>query len=170
LLRQLIEAEGLSTQVELAGAVFQEDLSRYLAQALIFVLPCVVARDGDRDGIPNALIEAMAMEIPTVSTQVSGIPELVQPEQTGLLVPPGDPAALADALARLLDDADLRVKLGRAGRARVVESFEIEKNTQELVRIFQAALNLPSAPGPQPHPLAQSSALAEALAQEKPAQ
>jgi glycosyltransferase involved in cell wall biosynthesis len=139
-LRQMIHAAGLADCVQLAGPVFQEQLAPYLAKAQVFVLPCVVARDGDRDGIPVSLMEAMAMELPAVSTQVSGIPELIAHEQTGLLVPPRDADALAEALARLLDDPALRRQLGQAARARVMEAFDLETNARMLLNLFQAAL------------------------------
>jgi len=86
------------------------------------------------------------MKIPVVTTRLSGIPELVEHERTGLLVPPGDAPALADALARLLTDSALRARLGRAGRAKVVAEFEIDKNAQALLHIFRAELQPGAAP------------------------
>jgi colanic acid/amylovoran biosynthesis glycosyltransferase len=139
-LQRQIDAAGLAGRVRLAGPVFQEDLNRHLAAAQIFALPCVVAADGDMDGIPNSLMEAMAMEIPVVSTTLTGIPELVVHEQTGLLAPPRDAAALADALARLLDDPDLRACLGKTGRAKVVAEYELDKNARALQQIFASML------------------------------
>ena len=144
-LQRMIDAAGLAERVRLAGPVFQEDLNRHLAAAQIFALPCVVAADGDMDGIPNSLMEAMAMELPVVSTTVTGIPELVVNEQTGLLVPPQDAAALAGALARLLDDPGLRACLGRTGRVKVVAEFEIDKNARMLQQIFASVLAPPAA-------------------------
>ena len=126
--------------VRLVGKVFQEELLDYLAQADIFCLPCVVASDGDMDGIPNTLMEAMAVEIPTVSTTVSGIPELIQDGTTGLLVPPGDPVSLANALATLLDHGDLRLRLGKAGRDHVAKEFEIGRNVDRLMDVFASYL------------------------------
>jgi glycosyltransferase involved in cell wall biosynthesis len=137
LLRGLIQSGNLTGRVTLAGRVYQEHLREYFNRAAVFVLPCIQAGDGDMDGIPNTLIEAMAMEVPVISTTVSGIPELVEDGRTGLLVPPRDPDALADALARLLDDAGLRQRLGMAGRERVVAEYESGKNAAELLRIFE---------------------------------
>ena len=140
LLRQMIEENDLSGYVSLEGVVFQEDLRDHLGKADVFALPCVVASNQDMDGIPNTLMEAMAMEIPTISTTVSGIPELVEDRKTGLLVPPRDEVSLADAIATLIKDEELRSALGKAGRAKVVEEFEIEKNTNRLLGIFQSYL------------------------------
>jgi glycosyltransferase involved in cell wall biosynthesis len=140
LLRQMIEENNLSEYVKLVGVVFQEHLRDLFWKADIFVLPCVIAGDQDRDGIPNTLIEAMAMEIPTVSTTVSGIPELIEDGKTGLLAEPRDAESLARAIARLLDDPELRSTLAKAGRAKVIAEFETEKNAQALYRIFASYL------------------------------
>jgi glycosyltransferase involved in cell wall biosynthesis len=136
LLRQLIDDHQLSEHVQLLGRIFQEDLLDLLAQADVFCLPCVVAEDGDMDGIPNTLMEAMAMQIATVSTTVSGIPELIEDGKTGLLAPPRDAASLADAIARLIRDKELRSSLGRAARARIVDQFEIKSNVRRLAKLF----------------------------------
>jgi colanic acid/amylovoran biosynthesis glycosyltransferase len=140
LLKQMIAEHDLSDYVSLLGAVFQEHLRDYLGKADVFALPCVVGSDGDMDGIPNTLMEAMAMEIPTVSTTISGIPELIEDRKTGLLVPPQDEVSLAKAIATLLEDRELRSTLGKAGRAKVVEEFEIEKNANLLLGIFKSYL------------------------------
>lgn len=140
LLRQIIQENDLADYVELVGVVFQEHLKEYLDKADVFALPCIIASDQDRDGIPNTLMESMAMEIPTISTTVVGIPELIQDMKTGMLVPPHDETALAKAIATLLDDRELRRALGRAGRAIVSEEFEIKKNAGRLLNIFRAYL------------------------------
>jgi glycosyltransferase involved in cell wall biosynthesis len=82
----------------------------------------------------------MAMEIPTISTTVSGIPELIEDMKTGLLIPPNDEVSLANAIATLLENKELRSALGKAGRAKVVEEFEIEKNANALLSIFDSCL------------------------------
>jgi glycosyltransferase involved in cell wall biosynthesis len=137
LLKQMIEEFDLSKYVSLVGIVFQERLRDYFNQADMFVLPCIVASDQDRDGIPNTLIEAMAMEIPVISTYVSGIPELIEDRKTGLLVPPQDEVSLAKAIATLLEDKELKETLGKAGRNKVIQEFEIKKNTCRLLDIFR---------------------------------
>jgi glycosyltransferase involved in cell wall biosynthesis len=104
----------------------------------VFVLPCVEAQDGHRDITPNALIEAMAMKLPVVSTTITAIPEIVQDGVSGLLVPPRDSVALADAIARLIGDPHLRKELGERARRRVEERFDINKNIREYVDLFSS--------------------------------
>jgi glycosyltransferase involved in cell wall biosynthesis len=105
-------------------------------RASIFVLPCVVAADGDRDGLPNVLLEAMASGIPVVSTSVVGIPELIDSERDGLVVPPNNARALASALERLLVDPYLRDRLAQAARAKIEERFSIDRNVDRLLDLF----------------------------------
>lgn len=92
------------------------------------------------EGIPVVLMEAMAMEIPCVATFITGIPELIRDGLDGLLVAPSDVAALADAIGRLMDDTELRHRLGRAGRQRVVEHYNLEVNIPRLGEIFRRRL------------------------------
>jgi glycosyltransferase involved in cell wall biosynthesis len=135
-LQRQVHQAGLNGYLTLTGPLFQSEVQAHLRQAAIFALPCVVAADGDQDGIPVSLMEAMAMELPVVSTTVSGIPELITDGQQGMLVPPRDPTALADALARLLGDAALRRRLGCAGRRKIVDEFDLDKNVEQLIHIF----------------------------------
>jgi glycosyltransferase involved in cell wall biosynthesis len=140
LLREMVEENGLQDCVHLEGIVFQENLKEHLNRADIIALPCVVAKDNDMDGIPNSLMEGMAMALPAVSTTLSGIPELIEHNQNGLLIPPNDAPALAGALARLISDRALRQRLGEAGRAKIVAEYDIEKNSRQLLDIFQRRL------------------------------
>ena len=103
----------------------------------LFVLGCEVASNGDRDGIPNVLIESMAMGVPVVATHVSAIPELVESERTGLLVPPGQPQPLAAAMARLLTDNDLRKKIVPAARKRVIQHFDNKVLIENLAAVYR---------------------------------
>jgi len=128
----------IADRVRLVGALSHDAAIEKYADAALFVLPSVTAHDGDRDGIPNVILEAMAMGLPVVSTRQSGIPEAVQDGRTGLLVPPRDAPALADALAALLLDGDLRTRLGAAGRERAASTFDIEVNVQRLLEEFVA--------------------------------
>src|SRR5262249_27916819 len=116
---------GLDGEVVLAGACSQRELIPIFQGADLFVLAPFVTADGDRDGIPNVLVEAMACGLPVVSTTVAGIPELVQPGQNGLLVAPHDVAGLTAALAALIDDPERRAQLGAAARQTVVERFDL---------------------------------------------
>lgn len=136
LLEQTIRNLGLTDYVELPGPVAHEQVIEMYQQATIVALPCMIGRDGDRDGIPNALMEALYMQIPIVSTPVSGIPELISDDKNGLLVPPQNSSALATALARLLDDPELCRRLGAAGRETIRERFDVAKNVQYLKDLF----------------------------------
>ena len=132
-LQQRIDAAGLSGTVRLLGARKQEDVRGLLDRATIFVLPAVVTPQGDRDGIPVALMEAMASGAPVVSTRVSGIPELVEDERCGLLVEPNDPQSLADAMQRLLADRDLRSRFADAARRKVEADFDVTRESAKLL-------------------------------------
>ncbi|MAT97551.1 MAG: colanic acid biosynthesis glycosyltransferase WcaL [Anaerolineaceae bacterium] len=131
-----IQQLGLGETVELCGALPHQGVIDKYRAADIFVLPCITGQDGDRDGIPNVILEAMAMELPVVSTRHSGIPEVVVDGVNGLLVPPADDTALARALAKLLDDENGRSQLGQRGRQTVIESFSVEKNVERLLTQF----------------------------------
>lgn len=132
-----IAALGLDDQVTLAGTLTREHVLDRYARAAVYVQPSRVAADGDRDGIPNVLLEAMALGLPVVATQVSGIPELVTPGRNGLLVEPDDPAALADAIQRVLADPVLAAALGRAARAGVTEHFDNDRNLHLLLQLLE---------------------------------
>jgi glycosyltransferase involved in cell wall biosynthesis len=131
-LERQIREPGLAGRAKLLGARAQDDLIDLYREATLFVLPCIVTENGDRDGIPNVLVEAMCLALPVVSTNISGIPELVVDGETGLLVPPRDPEALAAAMARLLDDPALRQTLAERGMCRVSEEFDLAANAARL--------------------------------------
>jgi colanic acid/amylovoran biosynthesis glycosyltransferase len=129
---------GLQDVVELPGPLPQTEVRDLLARAAVFAAPCVVGPDGNRDGLPTVLLEAMAAGAPAVSTDVTGIPEVVRHEQTGLLVPQHDAAALADALERLVTDRPLASRLSRAARALVETSFDVHVQADTLRRLDRA--------------------------------
>jgi glycosyltransferase involved in cell wall biosynthesis len=139
-IERMVEEYGLDQQVHLHPAMTQEELTRFYATATLFALPCLITDDGDRDGIPNVLVEAMASGLPVVSTRVSGIPELVRDGETGLLVEPRDPVALAAAIRRLLEDIELRTELGRRGRELVQLEFDARRNIAALKKLFESAV------------------------------
>lgn len=127
----------LGDVVTLCGALPHTAVIDKYEQAALFVLPAIVDAEGGRDGIPNVILEAMAVGLPVVSTRHSGIPEAVAENVTGLLVPPADTEALAAALARLLDAPEARHQMGENGRQRVREKFDLERNVKRLLAEFQ---------------------------------
>jgi glycosyltransferase involved in cell wall biosynthesis len=135
-LENLIADLKLQDTVILRGALPNAEVMRKYTQATLFVLPCVLAKDGDRDGIPNVLLEALLHQVPVISTRLSGIPEVVQDEVTGLLVESGDEEAVAKAIARLLDAPQLRKRLAQEGCRQVREKFDIQANVGRLVELF----------------------------------
>lgn len=136
-LQAQIDRLGVGDSVTLLDSRDEEGIFQLLREVDIFALACVVADSGDRDGIPVSLMEAMAAELPVVSTPVAGIPELVADGETGLLVPEHDAPALADALDRLLEDEGLRDRLGRQGRAKVLEEFNVRLGAARMAEIFK---------------------------------
>jgi glycosyltransferase involved in cell wall biosynthesis len=135
-LEVLVDKLGLRGSVEFLGQRMRSDVLELLAETDILVAPSVPTSGGKREGLPVVLIEAMAAGVPVVASHLSGIPELVENEVTGLTVPPGDPAAIADALARLLADRPLRQRLARAGRERIETEYDLDRNAARLVGLF----------------------------------
>ena len=132
----LIQKLDLADVITMQPAVTQEELQKIYHQATVFVLPCQIAANGDRDGIPNVLVEAMATGLPVISTNISGIPELIQHGEGGLLVPEGDAESLTAAIAQLAASAELRQTLGRAAREKVCRLFNAEQTIHSLHRLF----------------------------------
>ncbi|MEM6679405.1 MAG: glycosyltransferase family 4 protein [Pseudomonadota bacterium] len=134
------EARGLSRRIDWRGKRDQRDVIAAMREADFFVLPSKIARDGDRDGLPNVLMEAASQELPCISTAVSAIPEFLRDGQEGLLVPPSDPAALAAAILRLAEDPTLAATLGRASRQRLVAEFGMEAGITRIAELLTAGL------------------------------
>jgi glycosyltransferase involved in cell wall biosynthesis len=133
-----IANHGLSGAVTIRGPMTQPALVDAYRRASVFCLPCRVAADGDRDGIPNVLMEAMACGLPVVTTPVSGIPELLSDRVNGLFVPPDDAAATADALHRLYSDPPLARQLASAARDDVRARFCGDRSVARLIDLFAA--------------------------------
>lgn len=145
-LRAQIRQAGLASHIRLAGKLPREEVIARYAQARVFVQPSRIGADGDRDGIPNVVLEAMAMGLPVVSTRVSGIPEVVHHDGTGLLVAPERPAELAAAIVRLLDDPPLSETLAAAGRALVTRHFDNDRNLAVLRGLLEPSDECPCNP------------------------
>ncbi|THK34753.1 colanic acid biosynthesis glycosyltransferase WcaL [Ensifer sp. MPMI2T] len=137
-LKKLATDLGLAEQIRWMGALDQTDVLQHYRDSDIFALACRVAADGDRDGLPNVLVEASSQRLPCVSTSVSGIPELLTDYQNGLLVPSEDPRALALALERLVRAPDLRRQLGTAAEQRVRAEFDHHSSVTQLIELFQS--------------------------------
>lgn len=133
-------------RVALRGALGEDEAYALAASSRVAALACVPAPDGDEDGIPVALLEAMAVGTPVVSTPVGGIAELLEDGEAGLLVPPGDPVGLAVAIERLLTDEGLRDRLARRGRAAVAARHDLRACARDLSAAFDRA----AAGGPPP--------------------
>jgi len=123
---------GLDQVVRLRGGLPLEEVANEIRRASVVVLPCMVASDGNVDALPTVLLEAMASGVPVVSSAISGIPEIVVDGETGHLVPPGNAVALADAIQKILEDPSAADRLGRAGRRRAEELFDLHASVARL--------------------------------------
>lgn len=135
-LRRQAAEIGLEERITWAGPRPQDEVLQAYREADLFVLPCRIAEDGDRDGLPNVLMEAQSQGLACVSTEVSAIPELIIDGETGVLVPPDDPAVLSRAMHRLIRHPDYRARLGVAGMWRVRSAFTSERGLDRLARRF----------------------------------
>jgi glycosyltransferase involved in cell wall biosynthesis len=135
-LRALAAELDLRDAVRLAGPQPRAEVDAVLGRAQVFALPCRREDDGDEDNLPLAILEAMQIGIPVVTTPIAGIPEAVIDGRSGLLVAPDDADGLAGALERVLGDAALRDRLADGARAVIAERFELEGNVEELVRRY----------------------------------
>jgi glycosyltransferase involved in cell wall biosynthesis len=132
-----IAASGLDDRVTLAGPMPQGEVKAAMRGAATLACPCVVGGDGNRDGLPTVLLEAMALGLPCVGSDVTGIPGAIDDGQSGLIAPEGDAVALARAIARLLDDPGLRARLSTEARRVVERDFDISRNVPELGALFE---------------------------------
>jgi glycosyltransferase involved in cell wall biosynthesis len=135
-LRAQAQALKLSERIAWRGALAQDQVLGLYRTSDLFVLACRIAGDGDRDGLPNVLVEAQSQALCCVSTTVSGVPELIDDAVNGMLVPPDDPPALAEALVRAIEAPQLRRRLGAAGEQRVRSQFDYHASVDQLVALF----------------------------------
>ena len=140
-LEAAIAAGNLEPYIRMVGPCNQDRVLEFYRHANVFTLASFA------EGVPVVLMEAMAMEIPCVTTWITGVPELIRADVDGLLIAPADAEALAAAIARLMDDPELCVRLGRSGRIRVLECYNLERNTERLEQVFRRYL-LPGHPAP----------------------
>ena len=135
-LRRLASSLELEGRFKFSGPKTFEDVLDDFRRADLFVLPCVIEKEGNRDVIPNVIIEAMALELPVIASDLVGIPEMIDHGVNGLLVPPADPRAIAAAVEQLIRDPQLALHLGRRARQRVKERFDIDRNVGEIADRF----------------------------------
>ncbi len=135
-LKRHTERLGLSRRISFLGAQDQSAVLDLYRWADLFVLPCRVAPNGDRDGLPNVLVEAQSQGLVCLSTDVGGVAELIDSERNGLLVPPNEPRLLAAAMVRLIRDPDARTRLGKAGAKRVADQFDARASLAALAALF----------------------------------
>ena len=136
-LRQLAEELGLTDRVQFLGTLTSNLVDAAYRRCSMFVLPCRISADGDRDGMPTVIVEALARALPVVTTDIIGMSEVVSDDESGLLVPPEDPSRLAGAIGRLWHDPALAARLGRAGRAVVAQRFDPAVSAARLRDVFE---------------------------------
>lgn len=136
-LRALAVKLGIAERIAWRGALAQAAVLDHYRRADLFALACRIGPDGDRDGLPNVLVEASSQGLACISTNISGIPELIADGVNGLLVDPQDPAALARAIERSATDPTLRQRLGAAAQARVRSQFDYHSSIRQLVTLFE---------------------------------
>lgn len=139
-LERMIRELGLKDRVRLLGPLAQQHIVPEYHNAHLVVLPCVVGNDGNRDGLPVSIIEALACGIPVVSTPVTGIPEAVHDGKNGLIIPSGDALQLADAIERVMRNPDLHSKLSAAARPSVLDVYDQSRTTAQLYELFMEAI------------------------------
>jgi glycosyltransferase involved in cell wall biosynthesis len=138
---------GLEKRVTLLGSREQTEILAACRSSDLFVLPCRIAPNGDRDGLPNVLVEAQSQGLACISTPLSGITELLTDGVNGLLVPPDDPPALAASIARAIRDPALRERLGNAGAERVHSEFDHRATIRRLIELFESMGSVAKIPG-----------------------
>ena len=131
-------ALGIADRITWQGSLAQEEVLAQYRSCDLFVLACRIASDGDRDGLPNVLVEASSQRLACISTTISGVPELLSDDVNGLLVPPDDPQSLCGALARAIQSPELRLRLGAAAEKRVRQAFDHQASIRQLTELFRS--------------------------------
>ena len=139
-LESLAESLGISALVRFCGTLPGDQVQELLAASRVLAVPSIVASDGDRDGLPNVILEAAAIGTPIVASEMSGIPEFVVNRETGLLVPPDEPRRLADALAAILENPSAAQGMAQAARRRVVAEYDVSRNVETLEALFRETI------------------------------
>jgi glycosyltransferase involved in cell wall biosynthesis len=140
-LKKMVVQFSLEQKVSFLGAQPQSEVKRILQKASLFVLPCIIGDDGNRDGLPTVLLEAAALEVPIISTKVTGIPEIITHGQNGFLVEEKNPAALAEAIENLIDSDSLQKKFIKSAMVKVRRDFNITENVRVLKGYFYSEIN-----------------------------
>lgn len=149
-LKMEIQQLDLGSRVELLGPQTQEKVAELLSTADCYVQPSIITPSGKMEGLPVALMEALASELPVVATEISGVPELVQDGRTGYLVPPADPERLAERLFAVSAGSHEAARLARTGRELVLKEFDLRKNVAQLGSLFQRFGGVQTKPSPEP--------------------
>jgi len=140
-LKAQIQSLGLADRITVTGqSLLQEKIIDFMHGGDVYVLPCVWAADGDVDGLPQMIMEAMACGLPAISTRLVGIPDLIKHADTGLLVEPNNPAQLADAMARLMHDPALAARLSDSGQRLLKQTFDLNNCLEPLIDQFRQSL------------------------------
>ena len=136
----LIAERGVGAHVKMLGPRDQAEVRRYMSRATMMVQPCLVGNDGNRDALPTVLVESLAMGLPSISTPVTGIPEILDQGRCGVLVPENDVQATANAIEALLKDRARQQRIAEEGRKRAEDVFDAEKTSRILSGWFEEAL------------------------------
>lgn len=139
-LEKYIQESLISHAIDILDFMPQENIRKYFIEADVFILPSIVAMNGDRDGLPNVILEAMAMNVPVISTSISGISEVIEDRITGLCVIEKDEKALAKAILEIKNNPELYNKIIKNSKRKVIEEFAIEKSTDKIIEVFRKLL------------------------------
>ncbi len=138
-LKRLARKLGLAGRISFPGFISYDKVAEQFGAADLFIMPCIVNASGNRDGLPTVILEALLHRVPVIATNVAGIGEVIENGLTGLLIPPQDPQALADAVVQMIRNRDAALMMAARGRARILTEFNPEANHRRLLTLFQEA-------------------------------